>query len=248
MKTFKPLLVKEYLIHKRNLANLLMGIGMPLAFFLLFSSIWGNSSEMTKEMVALYTRQYMVQMAAFSSLSFAFFSLPFAFQEDRTSHRFKAMLHSPIPLWQYYLVKILGVLVHFILAILVVFAVGAFVKGVEMTAVEWLTCAGLLFVGAICFMPFGVLLAHIKSSSTLSIVANILYMGSAILGGLWMPVSMFPELMQKIAKLTPTYHLNNIVTTYLAKDFSVQSLLILAGYAIIVLGIALAVGKKLEVK
>ena len=97
-------------------------------------------------------------------------------------------------------------------------------------------------------MPFGALFAHIKSSQTLSVVANIFYMGMAVLGGLWMPVQSFPDIMQKMAKLTPTYHLNNLIISYFDKDFSSQSLLILLAYAMIVLVIALAVGKKLEVK
>ncbi|MGT2906704.1 ABC transporter permease [Streptococcus dentiloxodontae] len=248
MKTFKAILHQEFLINKRSLSNLVMAIGMPLAFFLLFTTIWASGDGMTKAQVTYWVRRYMLQMTAFSSLSFAFFTLPYAFQEDRNGNRFKSIQHSPIPLWQYYASKIIGVLVYFVLAIIAVFAVGHFGKGVNMSAQHWLTSAGILFVGGICFMPFGALFAHIKSSQTLSLVANVFYMGLAVLGGLWMPISTFPDFMQKLAKYTPTYHLNNLLLSYFKDDFSVRSLLILAGYAIIVLVIALAVGKKLEVK
>ncbi|MGT2928942.1 ABC transporter permease [Streptococcus dentasini] len=248
MKTFKAILYQEYLINKRSLSNLVMGIGMPLVFFLLFTSIWANEDSMPKDQVTYWVRQYMMQMTAFSSLSFAFFSLPFAFQEDRNGNRLRSIEHSPIPIWQYYISKILTILVHFVLAILVVFAAGYFFKGVDMPAKDWLLSAVVLFAGAVCFMPFGALFAHIKSSQTLSLVANIFYLGLAVLGGLWMPVQTFPDFMQKLAKVTPTYHLNNLLISYFKDDFSIQSLFILLGYAIIVLMIALAVGKKLEVK
>ena len=248
MNTFQAILKQEYLINKRSISNLIMAIGMPVAFFLLFTTIWANDESMPTEVAKVWIRQYMMQMTAFSSLSFAFFSLPFAFQEDRNGNRLRTIQHSPIPIWQYYASKIIGILVHFILAIFVVFAVGHFLKGVDMPLTDWLTSAGILFAGAICFMPFGALFAHIKSSQTLSVVANIFYMGMAVLGGLWMPVQTFPDIMQKIAKLTPTYHLNNLIISYFEKDFSSQSLLILLAYAMIVLVIALAVGKKLEVK
>lgn len=248
MKTFKAILYQEYLINKRSLSNLIMGIGMPLAFFLLFTNIWASDDSMSKEQTAYWVRQYMIQMTAFSSLSFAFFSLPFAFQEDRNGNRLRSIEHSPIPIWQYYISKILTILVHFVLAIVTVFAVGHFIKNVDMSAKDWLISAGLLFTGAVCFIPFGALFAHIKSSQTLSLVANIFYMGLAVLGGLWMPVQTFPDFMQKLAKVTPTYHLNNLLISYFKDDFSLKSLLILLGYAIIVLVIALAVGKKLEVK
>lgn len=246
MKTFKAILYKEYLINKRSLSDLILAIGMPIGFFLLFTSIWAD--DMPKEQQVFWVRQYMIQMTAFSSLSFAFFTLPYAFQEDRKGNRFKTIVHCPVPLWQYYVSKILSILVYFALSIIAVFAIGHFVKGVNMSAGDWLMSAGLLFVGAVCFMPFGALFAHIKSSQTLSLVANIFYMGLAVLGGLWMPVQTFPDFMQKIAKFTPTYHLNNLFISYFKDNFSVRSLFILVGYAIIVLTIALAVGKKLEVK
>lgn len=246
MKAFKAILYKEYLINKRSLSDLILAIGMPIGFFLLFTSIWAD--DMPKEQQVFWVRQYMIQMTAFSSLSFAFFTLPYAFQEDRKGNRFKTIVHSPVPLWQYYVSKILSILVYFALSIIAVFAIGHFVKGVNMSAGDWLMSAGLLFVGAVCFMPFGALFAHIKSSQTLSLVANIFYMGMAVLGGLWMPVQTFPDFMQKIAKFTPTYHLNNLFISYFKDNFSVRFLFILVGYAIIVLTIALAVGKKLEVK
>lgn len=247
MNTLKAILYQEYLVNKRSLSNLIMGIGMPIAFFLLFTSIWASDDNMPKEQVAYWIRQYMIQMTAFSSLSFAFYSLPFAFQEDRNGNRLRSIQHSPIPIWQYYFSKILAVLVHFVLAIMAVFAVGYFIKGVDMPAIDWLTSAVVLFAGAICFMPFGALFAHIKSSQTLSLVSNIFYLGLAVLGGLWMPVQTFPDFMQKLAKVTPTYHLNNLLISYFKDDFSIQSLVILLGYAIIVLIIALAAGKKFEV-
>ena len=247
MKTFNAILKQEYLINKRSMSNLIMGIGMPVAFFLLFTTIWANDETMPAEIAKVWIRQYMMQMTAFSSLSFAFFSLPFAFQEDRNGNRLQTIQHSPIPIWQYYASKIIGTLVHFALAILVVFAAGYFLKNVNITMTDWLMSAAILFAGAICFMPFGALFAQIKSAQTLSVIANIFYMGMAVLGGLWMPVQSFPDFMQKIAKLMPTYHFNNLIISYFEKDFSIQSLLILLGYAIIVLVLVLLIEKKLEV-
>lgn len=249
MKTFKAILKQEILLTLRTPENIFLGLGFPIGFFLLFSSIWGNDDQMTKEQLAIFIRQYMFQMTAFASLSFSFMTLPYSFLEDRTGNRLKNIQHSPVPMWQYYLSKIMRVLFLFILAIAGVFLVGHFVKGVDLPSMkDWFVSGAILFFGATCIMPFGILLGFIQSAEKLSIVGNIAYMGLAILGGLWMPVSMFPEIMQKMAKVTPTYHLNNLVTSYIENDFSPQSLLILIGYAIIVLVIALAVGKKLEVK
>lgn len=248
MKTFNALLKMEYILSKRSVSVLLLGMGMPIAFFLLFSTLWANDDSMSREMIQIWTQRYLMSMTAFSSISFALFTLPYAFQEDRIGNRLKNIQHSPIPTWQYYVAKIIRILLHFVLAIFAVFMVGHFVKGITMPLTSWLASGGLLFFGATCFMPFGLLLGFIKSAEKLSIVSNIIYMGLSVLGGLWMPVETFPDWMQHISKFTPTYHLNNLIISYFDKDFSFQSLLILLAYAMIVLVVSLVIGKRLEVK
>ena len=49
MNTFQAILKQEYLINKRSISNLIMAIGMPVAFFLLFTTIWANDESMAAE-------------------------------------------------------------------------------------------------------------------------------------------------------------------------------------------------------
>ncbi|MGT2771824.1 ABC transporter permease [Streptococcus marimammalium] len=245
MTIFKALLKKEYLQAKRTISSFILGIGMPIAFFLIFSSIW--MGELPKDIQPLVIRQYMMSMTAFSSISFALFTFPFSIQEDRNAHYIKHLNHSPVSIWQYFMAKIIRILISFLLAIIFVFLSGRFVQDVSMPINDWLNSGLLLFFGAICFMPLGILLSFIKSSETLSVLGNILYMGLAILGGLWMPVETFPSWLQTIAKFTPTYHYNNLLISYFEKNFSRESLIILLFYAIVIIVISIFVKKKVEV-
>ena len=62
-----------------------------------------------------------------------------------------------------------------------------------------------------------------------------------------MPVSLFPDWVQRICKLMPSYHVNQLVTIYAQEgDFLWKSLLIVLGYAIIFLGITLVMNRKSE--
>ncbi|MBJ8325923.1 ABC transporter permease [Streptococcus pacificus] len=245
MTIFKALLKKEYLQAKRTFSSFILGIGMPIAFFLLFSSIL--LGELPKNIQPLVIRQTMMSMTAFSSISFALFTFPFSIQEDRKSYYIKHLSHSPVSIWQYFMAKVIRILVSFLLAIIFVFLSGRFVQDVSMPINDWLNSGLLLFFGAICFMPLGILLSFIKSSETLSVFGNILYMSLAILGGLWMPVDSFPSWLQSISKFTPTYHYNNMLISYFADKFSINSLIILVFYAIVILMISFIIKKKVEV-
>lgn len=246
MKTMLPLLKMEFIATKRNIVGFAMGIGMPLAFFLFFSGMYQFDNEEIKK---LAVRTMMFSMTAFSAISFSFFSLPYSFLEDQQNNWRKMLAHSPLPAWQYALVRYLRICCSMVLSILVVFSAGYFLRGVSLSSKAWLLSAALLFLGSIIFIALGLPLTLIKKAELLSAVGNIVYLGLAMLGGLWFPVQLFPDWMRTLAHFTPTYHLNNWVTTYVNKNtLAWESLAVLLGYAIIAIGITCLIRKGQEVK
>ena len=106
-------------------------------------------------------------------------------------------------------------LVDYLVSILVVFSVGHFVRGVDMPLASWIGAAFLLIVGSVAFVALGLTLTLLPSSQLMSVVGNLLYLGLAVLGGLWMPISLFPDWMQAIGKCLPTYQLMELLKTFL---------------------------------
>ena len=116
---------------------------------------------------------------------------------------------------EYYLSKITSMMVDYLVSILVVFSVGHFVRGVDMSLGNWIGAALLLIVGSVAFVALGLTLTLLPSSQLMSVVGNLLYFGLAVLGGLWMPISLFPDWMQAIGKCLPTYQLMELLKTFL---------------------------------
>ncbi|KXT79232.1 ABC transporter permease [Streptococcus sp. DD13] len=243
MKTFKAMWLLEWKLVFRNWKSLILTLGMPVTFFLLFSSI-SNLGDLSPEQVNAVYRQVLMAMTASSVLSLAIYTFPYALQEDRIGNRLRSIEHSPVPLWQYYAVKMLRLLCYFALSVVIVFGVGYVSKGISMSAGDWAMSTLFLLIGAVAILPIGLLLSYIQSTETLSVLTNILYMGLAILGGLWYPMQSFPHWLQMIVKLTPTHHYLNLFISYYAGQFSWLSLAILAGYAIIILGFAVLINKR----
>lgn len=80
---------------------------------------------------------------------------------------------------------------------------------------SWIGAALLLIVGSVAFVALGLTLTLLPSSQLMSVVGNLLYFGLAVLGGLWMPVSLFPDWMQAIGKRLPSYQLMELIKTFL---------------------------------
>lgn len=182
----KALLQVESIKLSRSLGVFLLSIGMPVVFFLIFSStVQFDDVAMQKAFI----QSYMLTMTGFSMSGFALFTFPTMLAEDRKNSWLTFIQHSPLPIWHYYLSKLVRVLLCFVSSNVIVFAVGGLVKGVEMTAQEWVISALLLLVTSIVFLAIGLLLVQIQSEQTMSVVANLLYFVLAIMGGSWMPVS-----------------------------------------------------------
>ncbi|VPQ89942.1 multidrug ABC transporter permease [Streptococcus pneumoniae] len=187
MKRWIALNKIEFLLTKRQLVYYLLSVGMPTAFYLFFSGIY----QETPGGPANFMRDYLISMTAFSMMSTAMFSFPAVLHTDKINNWQKTLRHSPVNMVEYYLSKITSMLVDYLVSILVVFSVGHFVRGVDMPLVKWVGAAILLIVG------------------------NLLYLGLAVLGGLWMPISLFPDWMQAIGKCLPTYQLMELLKTFL---------------------------------
>lgn len=240
------LLKVEWIKTKRTWITFVLSIGMPVFFFLFFSGM--ELSPDLKEQKVL-VMSYMLTMTAFSMSSFGFFSFPAMLVEDKTSYWLTYIEHSSVSIWQYYLSKVIRVLVCFLLSILATFLFGAIFRGVTMPLIRWLGSATLLLLSSLLFLAFGLLISQMKSQQLMTIVGDIAFLGLAIIGGSWMPIETFPEWMQKLAKVTPIYHVNILVTDF-AKNAQLnwQSLIIVLGYAIIIAALALMIKNKIEVK
>lgn len=246
MKNLANLLKIEFIFIKRNLTNFIMGLGFPVIFFIVFSGMQEFDDPETKVRVV---KDMLISMTAFSSISFALFSLPISIKEDEKNNYLHILNNSPVKISEYYLARFIRLIITFIISIVAVFVIGHIVRDVNMTAREWIMSAVLMLIGSITFLGMGLLLSLIKSEEKLSLLANILYLGLAMLGGLWWPTYLFPEWLQNISKLTPTYYLLEFVNNYIKEDiFSYKALAILLAYSVACIIATLVIKNRRESK
>lgn len=247
MKNLLALGKIEYVLTKRNLSTFVLGVGLPVVLLFLITAMF--SANLPAEIVKEQTKYFLISMAVYSSLSFAVFTFPTMFQEDRTTNWYLFINQSPVKMWQYYTMKVVRIMTNFVVAIVVVFLVGKFFKDIEMSLNEWLVSGLLISFGSICMLSFGFLLSLINSSEKLAVVANILYIVLGMIGGLWWPLDQFPDALAKVGKLTPTHHTRELAIQYITNnEIATESIIVLLFYAIILVTITLILRKKIEVK
>ena len=243
MKNLRALIKVETYFTLRNWQSLVMAIGMPLAFYLLFSGIY------QAEMPYSYRVFMMISMTASSLLSFNVFALPYNLTADKHNNWRRFLHHSPVSVVQYYLVKALRFALLYSLAIGVVFGFGGLVRQITLPAGDYFMVILILLIGMIPFSFIGALISYLPSEETISMVGNIAFMAMSLLGGLWMPLMLFPQWMQNLAKWIPSYHLMQIIQNwYTDRIWAWDSILVLIGYGLFFLALIALVQRKVEVK
>ena len=134
-----------------------------------------------------------------------------------------------------------------IFSIAVVFLAGIILNGVSMTFVEWLSCAAWILIASFPFLALGILVGTMKQVDTASGVSNLIYLGLAITGGLWMPMEIMPKTIQLIGSWLPAYHYGNGAWGIIRGQFpEFKSIAILTAYLVIFMVLSIYIRRKQE--
>lgn len=234
----------EMLLVSKKKSYLTLSIMLPLIFYIIFTAML----DLPEAYETQFYKAYMYSMATFSLSSFCIMTFPLEMIEDNKIGWAKNLFKTPLTPKHYYAGKVLKLMCMFSVSIIALFLTGWLYKGVDMSVGEWIGSGLLLWLGSSMFLSIGVLIAQMKDMQKASAIANILYLGLALVGGLWFPTDQFPNWLKEISYLTPTYNIREMsLSLTTSGGMHVQSLFILMVYCILFISIALIIRKKTEV-
>lgn len=188
-----------------------------------------------------------MSMATFSVMGSAIFTLGIRNVQERTQGWAEFMRVTPLPGSYYFFGKMVAQSVIHALSIIVIFLAGIFINGVSLPISVWIMSGSWIFAASFSFMALGTLIGTLKRVDTAAGVSNILYLGLAITGGMWMPLVILPEVMQAIGKWLPSYSFGNGAWQIVAgKTPEVRNILILIGYMVVFMILSSYIRKKQE--
>jgi ABC-2 type transport system permease protein len=180
---------------------LITTVGMPVAFYLLFSSMGGKGDPTAKAVM-------MAGMAGFGGLTAAV-STGARIAAERAAGWQRQLRLTPLPPSAYLVAKaLLGMLVA-LGPMLLVYGIGV-ATGVHLDAGEW----ALLVVGTwLALTPLavlGVLVGQIATPDSVQAIGGATFMLLSLGGGLWFPPDAMPAWLQQIAHALPSYWMGGI--------------------------------------
>jgi ABC-2 type transport system permease protein len=187
----------------RTPAFVLPTLLMPIAFYCLFGIMFaGSNTDMARDTLAGY--------GILAALAPALFGFGAGIAADRDTGILALKRVSPLPPGAFLAARLACALVFTLVILLCLYGLAAGAGGVVLPAAAWLTMLGVHLLAVLPFCLLGLCIGLSTGSSVAMALTNIAFVSLAVLGGLWMPLSLFPPWLQHVAFGLPTYHLGSL--------------------------------------
>ena len=196
-----PLLVFQLRRVGRNRQFLFFTVLMPAAFTVFFTRVFAGAPGGIGQEQAAATMVSMMAYGAIGAALGATIRLSF----DRASGWLRQLRVTPVPQTSIVVVDVAVGMLLTLPPLVVVALTGRFVNGVQLAAGEWLGLVGVLWLGSAVFVALGLLLGWALETKAAGGAIGIVGTVLAALGGLWIPVELFPSGLQAVAHGLPSY-------------------------------------------
>ncbi|OII09156.1 hypothetical protein BIU96_03090 [Curtobacterium sp. MCBA15_008] len=199
-----------YLETKRQLRNvraMVFTFAVPVVMLLVFGSAFGGQQDPTTHL------QYLVvttlQMASYGAMMAAL-SQAFAIVNERSIGWNRQLRVTPLSGWGFMVSKVIAAMAFAAMSIAITVLVAVVGLHASLDAGHWLAAAFGIWCGVVPFALIAILIGQFAKPSFAQPLFMVVFMGLAILGGLWVPLSVMPDWMGSVAHLLPSYWLNRI--------------------------------------
>lgn len=224
----------------RNRRYVTFAIAFPVVFYLLYTGVLSGAAAGGDAPIAgtTWATYFMVSMATYGAMGAALGGAIVIAQERGTGWT-RQLRVTPLPAAAYIGGKLLVSYIVTVPAVVAVLVAGLAVNHVELSATAWIQMLVSLALGALPFAALGLLIGYLFDANSAQGAMMICFFSLAILGGLWAPVSSFPETLATIGRMLPSFRLADLgrdAATGALPD--VADVAILAAYAAVIGGLA----------
>lgn len=222
----------------RTRAFSLSAIGFPLMFYCLFGLLLNRGEHLDGVLVAKYL---LGGYAVFGSLGAAIFGVGVGVALDIHAGWLELKRASPMPPLAYVISKCATAIAFSIIIVCLLSGLGVVFGHVHLPAAEFARMLALAAFGSVPFCVLGLVMAFLVPPNSAGGIANLIYLPLSFLGGLWIPITMLPHIVQRIAPALPTFHLAQLMYACFGaqpQGSITGHLFNLLGFTLLMLGIA----------
>lgn len=183
----------------------------PALFYVLFGVLLNRGNAAAAQyLLASYGVFGVIGAAMFG------FGVTIAMDRDRGYLRLRRALPTPpgaLLLARMAMAALFALLISLLLALL-----AAGLAGVRLAPGQWLGLMAVNVAGVLPFAAIGLWVGSVASGNAAPVLLNALYLPMSFLSGLWLPLSMLPDWLARLAPAWPAYHLAQLAQKVVGHD------------------------------
>ncbi|MDQ2810871.1 MAG: ATP-binding cassette domain-containing protein [Actinomycetota bacterium] len=225
----------------RDSRYVVLALGAPVGFYLLFAALFSGSSVSRGELPSPV--ELMVAMSTFGAMWGALSATAPRLARDRERGWLNVLRVTPLSPARVLIARICAGLLVSGPAVVVVGITARLAHGVHLTAGQWGFGLLVLWIGTLPFVILGIAIGTLTDSTTAYGITLGLYIALAALGGLWVPPANFPPVLLHVAKALPSYNQADLGWRIAANAVPTgTSVLVLAAWTVALAAIAYLAG------
>jgi ABC-2 type transport system permease protein len=196
----------------REPTALFFSVLMPVAFYALFTSIFGGGTSANG---LPYAATSLATYGTFGVVSVMLLNPGIGVAEDRTRGWLRVKMVSATPIGVSLAARVIAALPYALGVIVAMSVASLLIAGPVLDVGTWLRLVAVLVVGSLPFALFGLAVGFVTSSNAAAAILNAVLFPMVIASGLWFPLEIMPGWVQAVAPLLPTYHLAQLAQAQL---------------------------------
>jgi ABC-2 type transport system permease protein len=192
----------------RNPRSLIFTVVFPVVLFLVYKGLYGSGTMPVDGKQVSTTAFLMVNMAAFGGFMAAM-STGGRTAIERAAGWQRQLRLTPLTPRGYLSAKA-GVAMLVGLPSIVLVSLVGLASGVHLSAGAWFQVVIGVWIATIPFAVLGLLIGQLATAESLQVYTSGIMLACSLIGGLWIPVTLFPSWLASIAEVLPSYWLADV--------------------------------------
>jgi ABC-2 type transport system permease protein len=206
MKTYLLEIKYEFLKALRLPAYSIPTILFPIFFYFFFGVMFGQKNTGAVNMASYLIATY----GTFGVVGASLFGFGVSVAIERGQGWLEVKRTTPMPISAYFVAKMAMAMLFSAIIVLLLFAAGATFGGVHLRVGSAIALFCVLVAGAITFAAMGLAIGFFAGPNSAAPIVNLIYLPTAFLAGLWVPIVFLPKAIQSVALWLPQYHLSQL--------------------------------------
>jgi ABC-2 type transport system permease protein len=209
----------EQVLFWRNREAAFFTFFLPVIFFLVFGSIYGNDT-----ISGIHGAAFLeAGMIGYGVASTAFAGLAITMVIRRESGVLKRIRATPLPPWTYLLAVLVSTFITFLVEAVLLIGLGRILFSVGLPTRPFSLFVALL-IGAAAFAAMGLgLTSVVRSAEGSSAVVNFVYLPMAIISGTFFSPNKYPAFLRAIADVLPLTYFTKLTRDVMVRHHHLWS-------------------------